>query len=233
SIEVEDVYLRLDKDLAAFLTYLDGKVGKGNYLVFLTADHGGSHSINFLKAHHIPAGLVGSRRIMEGLNDTLARVTGIKDLVISGINYYVNFNQARIKESGLSIDSLKRIAISYLAHQPGIQYVVDMAHIGAAALPERLQTMVVNGYNRKRCGSILLIPEPAWFDGSDKGTTHGTWNAQDTHIPLLFMGWGIPHGALYRTVHMTDIAPTIAALLHIQTPNGNIGETIPEIAGAR
>ena len=231
SIEVEDVYLRLDKDLATFFGYLDEKVGKGNYLVFLTADHGASHAVNFLKAHRIPAGLVGMKAMMKGLNDTLARVSGVKDLVLSGMNYYVNFNLSKIAQSGLSLDTLKRIAVDYLGRQHGIQYVIDPAHIGASPLPERIRNMVINGYNRKRCGSILLIPEPGWFDGSDHGTTHGTWNPQDTHIPLVFMGWGIKHGALYRTVHMTDIAPTVAAMLHIQVPDGNVGETIPEVVG--
>ncbi|MBS1606854.1 MAG: alkaline phosphatase family protein [Bacteroidetes bacterium] len=229
SIEVEDVYLRLDRDLAAFFSYLDGRVGKGNYLVFLTADHGASHAVNFMRSHQLPAGFARVKQVMQGLNDTLERVTGVKDLVIAGTNYYVNFNLAQIRQAGLSIDSLKVVAKTYLAYQPGIQYVVDMTDIGAAALPKKIESMVINGYNRKRCGSILLLPEPGWFDGYEKGTTHGTWNPQDTHIPLVFMGWGIPHGALYRTVHMTDIAPTVAALLHIQAPDGSIGDVISEM----
>lgn len=229
SIEIEDVYLRLDKDLAAFFSFLDGKVGKGNYLVFLTADHGASHAVNFLKAHQIPAGLSGIRKIVQGLNDTLGTVTGVKDLVISGTNYYVNYNLARIRQSGLSMDSLKKVSMAYLLHQGGLQYVIDMANIAAANLPKTIEGMVVNGYDRKRSGSILLLPEPGWFDGVDRGTTHGTWNPQDTHIPLVFMGWGIRHGVSYRTVHMTDIAPTVSALLHVQMPDGNIGEVIPEV----
>jgi len=233
SVEVEDVYLRLDKDLAGFFLYLDSKIGKGNYLVFLTADHGASHAVNFMSSHQLPAGFVGSRKLMQGLNDTLAALTGVKDLVISGANYFINFNLARIGQAHLSIDSLKKWSMAYLSRQAGIQYLVDMDRIEAAGLPKLLEEMVVNGYNRKRCGSILFIPEPGWFDGFDKGTTHGTWNPQDTHIPLVFMGWNVAHGALYRTVHMTDIAPTVAAMLHIQAPNGNIGEVIAEIVGRR
>ncbi|HVU94421.1 MAG TPA: alkaline phosphatase PafA [Puia sp.] len=231
SVEVEDVYLRLDKDLTGFFLYLDSKVGKGNYLVFLTADHGASHAVNFMNGHQLPAGFVRSRKLMQGLNDTLAALTGVKDLVLSGANYYVNFNLARIGQAHLSEDSLKRWSTAYLSHQAGIQYVVDMDRIALAGLPKPIEEMVVNGYNRKRCGSILFIPEPGWFDGYEKGTTHGTWNPQDTHIPLVFMGWDVPHGALYRTVHMTDIAPTVAAMLHIQVPNGNVGEVIAEIVG--
>ena len=229
SIEEEDVFLRLDNDLAAFFAYLDTKVGKGNYLVFLTADHGVSHAVNFMKLHQLPAGLSGIRNIMKGLNDTLNSVYGVNDLVISGTNYYVNFNFGKIRQSGLSLDSLKKTSIAYLERQPGLQYVIDMAAVDRALLPQPLQEMVINGYNRKRSGSILMIPEPGWFEGSDKGTTHGVWNPQDTHIPLLFMGWGIRHGVSYRKVHMTDITPTLSALLHIQVPDGNIGEPIPEV----
>ncbi len=120
------------------------------------------------------------------------------------------------------MDSLKKVSMAYLLHQGGLQYVIDMANIAAANLPKTIEGMVVNGYDRKRSGSILLLPEPGWFDGVDRGTTHGTWNPQDTHIPLVFMGWGIRHGVSYRTVHMTDIAPTVSALLHVQMPDGNI-----------
>lgn len=229
SIEEEDVYLRLDKDLAAFFTYLDTKVGKGNYTVFLTADHGVSHAVNFMKFHQLPAGLSGIRNIMKGLNDTLNSVYGVNNLVISGTNYYVNFNLPKIRQSGLSLDSLTRTSIIYLERLAGLQYVVDMAAIDRANLPGPLHEMVINGYNRKRSGSILMIPEPGWFEGGDKGTTHGVWNPQDTHIPLLFMGWGVRHGVSYRKVHMTDITPTVSALLHIQMPDGNIGEPIPEV----
>ncbi|MDO4165750.1 MAG: alkaline phosphatase family protein, partial [Bacteroides sp.] len=59
-----------------------------------------------------------------------------------------------------------------------------------------------------------------------RGTTHGVWNPYDAHIPLLFMGWNVPHGATNRIVSMTDIAPTVCALLHIQMPNGCIGTPI-------
>ena len=91
--------------------------------------------------------------------------------------------------------------------------------------------MIVNGYNKKRCGAVAIIPEPGWFEGFKKGTTHGNWNPYDSHIPLLFMGWGIHPGKTNRLTAMTDIAPTIAALLHIQMPNGCVGKVIEEVAG--
>ena len=105
-----------------------------------------------------------------------------------------------------------------------------MNHIDRTPLPEPIRTMVVNGYNRNRSGSIEIIPGPGWFEGYGKtGTTHGTWNPYDTHIPLLWYGWNIPHGETHTVVNMTDISATLAALLHIQMPNGCIGKPITDL----
>jgi len=117
-----------------------------------------------------------------------------------------------------------------LQKQPGIAYAVDMAWIGKAPVPEKIKTMMINGYNFKRSGQIQIVLNAGWFDAYSKtGTTHGTWNPYDTHIPLLWYGWNIRHGALNREVYMTDIAPTLAALLHVQMPNGSIGKVIEEV----
>jgi predicted AlkP superfamily pyrophosphatase or phosphodiesterase len=229
SIEVEDVYLRLDKDLSTFFAYLDSKVGKGNYMVFLTADHAGSHAVDFMKEHGIPGNLVESRGLMKVLNDTLANRFGVKDLVISTSNYYLSYNREKIRNGGLDFQLIKKVSVDFLRRQPGIQYAEDVHTIAGATVPEPLKSMIINGYNYRRCGDVTFVPEPGWFDGSRKGTTHGTWNPQDTHIPLLFMGWHVRHGASNRTIHMTDIAPTVAAMLHIQMPDGCVGQVIEEI----
>ncbi len=230
SIEVEDTYLRLDKELAGFLKYLDDKIGKGNYTVFLTADHGAAHSINFMKEHQLPSDFFRTSELLNNLNKILAQKFGVNNLVLSGINYHVNFDMAKIEGSHINYDSIKNVAVNYLQKQPGVQFAVDVEKIGIASIPEPVKTMIINGYNSKRCGSVMIVPEPGWFEGFEKGTTHGGWNAYDTHIPLLFFGWGIQHGATNREVYMTDIAPTIAALLHIQMPNGNVGKVIGEVS---
>jgi arylsulfatase A-like enzyme len=64
---------------------------------------------------------------------------------------------------------------------------------------------------------------------SNAGTTHGLWNPYDAHIPLIWYGWGIKAGKTNRELYMTDIAPTLAALLHIQMPNGSVGDVIKEV----
>jgi phosphopentomutase len=75
-----------------------------------------------------------------------------------------------------------------------------------------------------------LILQAQWIDGySPTGTTHGLWNPYDAHIPLVWYGWGIKQGKTNRETYMTDIAPTISALLKIQMPSGNIGKVIEEV----
>ncbi len=229
SIEVEDVYLRLDKELAEFLKYLDDKVGKGNYTVFLTADHGVAHSIGFMKEHQLPADFFQTSTMLTDLNQLLAQKFGANGLVTSGINYHVNFNLNKIDSLKINYDAVKNTTVNYLQKQPGVEFAIDIDQIGSLPVPEPLKTMIVNGYYPKRCGSVIMIPEPGWFEGYERGTTHGNWNPYDTRIPLLFFGWGIQHGATNREIHMTDIAPTIAALLHIQVPNGSVGKVISEI----
>jgi predicted AlkP superfamily pyrophosphatase or phosphodiesterase len=231
SIEVEDTYLRLDKEFASFFQFLDQKVGKGNYLVFLTADHGAAHSIGFMQDHKIPADFLVSKNITQPLNEFLNSQFGVENLAPSYSNYHFNFDLKKINDNKLNYDAVKKAAVSFLQKQPGVQFAVDVEQIGNAPIPEPIKTMIINGYNSKRSGPVMIVADAGWFGGSagGTGTTHGNWNPYDTHIPLVFMGWGIKHGKSNRYVRMSDISPTLAAMLRIQMPNGNVGEVIEEM----
>jgi predicted AlkP superfamily pyrophosphatase or phosphodiesterase len=230
AVETEDTYLRLDRDLGNFLTYLDNTIGKGNYTVFLTADHGAAHNPSFLNDHGIPAGVWPIGEIQKRLNEYLAAKYEVKNLVLSLMNYQVNLNNAAISDKKISEYALKQDCIEFLKKQDGVAYVVDMQNAQTATVPEAIRMRIVNGYNAERSGAIQVILKPGYFDGhGTTGTTHGTWNPYDTHIPLLFMGWGVQHGHTNTSTHMTDIAPTVSALLHIQAPNGSIGLPIVQV----
>ena len=229
AIEIEDVYLRLDKDLATFFTYLDQKVGKGNYLVFLTADHGAAHAEGFMNANKMPTGFL-SKDLKTNLENTLDKEFVTNQLVKGIENFQVTFNNDKIDSLKLDLDKIKASAVNFLQHQEGIQFAIDQDKISEASVPSPLKEMMINGYNRQRSGSVLMINMPGWLPSyQKKGTTHSVWNPYDTHIPLIFMGWKINHGTTNRTTYMTDIAPTLAAILHIQMPSGCIGTPIPEV----
>jgi predicted AlkP superfamily pyrophosphatase or phosphodiesterase len=231
SIEVEDMYLRLDRDLAAFLEYLDKQVGKGQYTVFITADHGGAHNSKYMEDVKIPAGSANDSVVRSQLNLHLKSIYSKDTLVREMSNYQVYLDEAQIINSAINRYKLKEDVMQWLRKQKGVAYAVDIENKAPDGVPEPLKTMIVNGYNSKRSGCIQIILEPAWYSGygANTGTTHGSWNPYDMHIPLLWYGAGIPKGETNRKVHMTDISATLAALLHIQMPNACVGEVITEI----
>lgn len=233
SIEIEDTYLRLDKDLADLFQFLDDEIGKEEYVVFLTADHGAAPSKGFMDKHNIPTGFWDTG-LEAKLNKLLQDSIGISGIVREdgkiGGSYQVNFNRGLIEHRKLDFNRIKNITIDFLLKQKGIMYAIDMENITRASVIEQIKTSMINSYNFKRSGSIQIVPDPGWMPAySQKGTTHGSWNPYDTHIPLLFMGAGIRQGSTNRIISMTDIAPTLAALLNISLPSGNVGIPIDEV----
>jgi len=229
SVEAEDTYLRLDKDFEEFFNYLDKKVGKGNYTVFLTADHGAAHVPGFMQENKLPSGVVSDRDIANKLNTYLNDKFKVNNLVLKSQNNQIIFDHDKTDKGDVSFDVIKSASVEFLKRLDGFQNAVDIARISQSTLQEIQKKMITNGYNARRSGDIYYVLQPNWFNGGSTGTTHGNWNPYDSHIPLVFMGWGIKPGASNKTHYMTDIAPTLAALLHIQMPNGNVGEPITEI----
>lgn len=230
ALEMEDMYIRLDQELASFLRYLDNKVGNGQYTVFLTADHGGAHNADYLRDLKIPSGNSNHHTLQKRLQAYLVQTFHKDSLVRTIDNYQVSFNEEKVQTSKLDRKALRAGICQWIEQQPGVAYVIDMENMAATPIPEPLRTMAINGFNRKRSGSIEIVMEPGWYAGYMKtGTTHGTWNPFDSHIPLLFYGWGIKHGETSRNINMTDIAATLSSLLHIQMPNGCIGQVIEEV----
>ncbi|ACU03572.1 alkaline phosphatase PafA [Pedobacter heparinus] len=230
SIEVEDTYLRLDRDLADFFNYLDVKLGKGNYTVFLSADHGGAHNPLFLQDHKLPGDLWNSGSCLKQINSILKEKYGRENLILTLINNQVHLNNTIIEQNRLDAEAIKNECIQFFQKQDGIAWAVDMEKIQTTSIPAAIKERIINGYNRQRSGIVQLILQTGWYTGTSKtGTTHGAWNPYDAHIPLVWMGWGIKHGKSNKQTYMTDIAPTIAALLNIQPPSGSIGKTIEEV----
>ena len=232
SVEAEDDFLRLDKDIGAFLDYLDQQIGKGQYLVFLTADHGVAHVPAFLKQHSIPAGNVDDQKLSDQLNALLKDKFNTDNLVIGIINNQV-FLDHNALASARHLDKQKvyDVSIDFLIHQPGIARAFALDELNEVTLNSTIKNKVTNGYYPSRSGDIQIIFQPQWIDGFlVGGTTHGEWNPYDAHIPLIWYGWNVIPGKTNKEVYMTDIAPTIAAILHIQMPSGSIGHVIEGVS---
>lgn len=230
AIEVEDTYLRLDRDLAAFLTYLDEQVGRGNYLLFLTADHAAAHNPTFMRAHKMAAGGWNTKTVRARLDSVARADLGIEQSVIERIeNYQVFLNQKRIDAQHVDRSRLVAAFTAELERQPEVAYAVCQRQAACAAIPAPIRERIVNGFNPQRSGEIQIILKPGYYEDkatAPLGTQHGVWCNYDAHIPLVFLGWNVPSGRTARPTHMTDIAATIAAMLHIQQPSGCIGTPI-------
>lgn len=229
AIEIEDTYLRLDRDLADFFSFLDAKVGKDEYLVFLSADHAVAHVPGFMTENKLPAGITSNVQIKQGLDSLLKSKFNLEKSIIEIDNEQIYFDKKLIADAKVDFIELKKAAIAYLIRQEGIQDAVDLENVSTASIPSQIKEMIINGYNARRSGDIFYIEKPNWIGGSKTGTTHGSWYPYDSHIPLLFMGWHIKPGKTNQTYYMTDISATLAALLHIQMPSGCIGKPIVEI----
>jgi|SRR5579871_155781 len=230
SVEAEDDFLRLDKDLGDFLKYLDEKIGKGSYLIFLSADHGVAHVPGFLKEHKIPAGGVEEQKLTDGINKLLKDKFNIDKLVVGIFNYQVYLDRDIINKGKLNKDAIEQEAINFLLQQPGIARAFSSEKLSETTLSAKIKNAIANGYYPPRSGDIQIILQPQWIAGFlSRGTTHGVWNPYDAHIPLLWYGWNIRAGKTNKEVYMTDIAPTIASMLHIQMPSGSIGNVIEEV----
>jgi predicted AlkP superfamily pyrophosphatase or phosphodiesterase len=229
SVEIEDTYLRLDNDITEFLNYLDKTIGAGNYLFFLTADHGVAHNPEFMKENKMPAGNYDDNELVKALNDTLKSmsINVPQVMAIENSQVYFNDNDELIKANGKEI--IKSIVVSLLGKKSFISQAFDIEKVSATTLPAVIVEMVKNSYYPKRSGDVMFIPNPGFLDGGKTGTTHGLWNPYDAHIPLVWYGWNIKSGRSHREVHMTDIAATLAALLDIQMPNGCVGNVIEEV----
>lgn len=229
SIEAEDTYLRLDRDLETFFNYLDQKIGKGAYTVFLSADHAAAHNANFLIDNKIASGLYPTSALLKTLNGQLEQEYKVKNLIRSFSNYQVSLNYQAMEAGRVNEAELRKKIVAFLEKQEGVGFVVDLKNVQTATIPNAYRNQILNGHHPDRSGVIQVILKPGWYSGySPTGTSHGTLSPFDTHIPFLLMGWGVMPGKSNSHYNMTDVAPTISALLRIQEPNGNIGKPVVE-----
>ncbi len=230
----DDAYLQLDRDLGRLLHALDEQVGRDNYLVFLTADHGAAHNWRFMQEHHLAAGPWNSGEMKERVYDAIANDIGETGNYIADIlDYRIYLDWEKIRELGLITSNMEHHVLWELQKESDIAFVAVYNELPNSSLPPLLRERAQMGYYPGRSGDIIFFPRPSYYEygswSSPTGTTHGEWNPYDAHIPCLFYGWKVPHGATSREVHITDIAPTVCQLLHIQEPNACTGQAITEI----
>jgi predicted AlkP superfamily pyrophosphatase or phosphodiesterase len=226
SKEIQDTYMRLDRDIARLLNELDAKVGEGNYTVFLTADHGGVHVPAYLESVKIPSGYFETSKFREELNAFILDKYKAENLVKNISNQQVFFNYEAISQNDISREELQREIAHYLLQYDRIYQVYTREQLEATAYTKGMAAAVDNGFNQKRSGDVIYLLDPSVISYSRTGSTHGSGQTYDTHSPLIFFGKGIKTGSSLERTEIVDIAPTISVLLGISFPNGSTGRPL-------
>jgi predicted AlkP superfamily pyrophosphatase or phosphodiesterase len=239
AIETEDIYLRLDADLARLFDYLDKKVGRDNVVLFLTADHGGGETPAHQQALNIPAGVYAESKLDSTLNALINRTllpggAKTRDFIHEVSNQQVWFDRAVLDSVKVPLDAVIRLTTNYLRKQTGVYAAFSQQELMQLPDDYPYVSLLRKGIHPRRSGDVLFQLDPGWHPDDVAfgagGATHGSPYAYDTHVPLLWYGNGIRAGArTYRATTVSDIAPTLAALLRINEPNASTGRVLEEV----
>jgi predicted AlkP superfamily pyrophosphatase or phosphodiesterase len=219
SAEVLDTYKRLDVDLATFLLFLDERIGKEKYLLFLTADHGVMPNGDFLLEMKFPAKSFNLKLLKDELNSRLNEKFKLADLVLSVDNGQVYLDHLKIEQAHLDVEKIAKEVTDILLEDPAILSALsshDLLFKNFEDFPQREMQL---SYYKGRSGDVLYTRKPFMrSDEYSKGTGHGTPYVYDRNVPLIFYGMNVMPGTSYENVEITQIAATLADLLHIQRP---------------
>ena len=226
SKEVQDTYIRLDKEIERLLDYFDNKVGPDNYTLFLTADHGATYVPGFLKDSKIPVNYFNSYKWKKHIENSVLELFKTKKIIVGNSNNQIFLNHKLIEKKNLNFDEVQSKIMKIMQSFPGIGNVYSSQEI-LNSNNDHHTTLVRNGFNKNLSGDIVYTLMPNWTYPR-KGSTHGSRFDHDTHVPLIFYGNGIKKGSISRRTDVIDIAPTIATVLGINSPIASTGQVIHE-----
>ncbi|MEJ7805635.1 MAG: alkaline phosphatase family protein, partial [Telluria sp.] len=152
---------RLDRMLAQFFDYLDQRVGAGNVLVVLTADHGFPNTPEFAKASKLDAGRVDGEKLIAALDAHLAATHGSAKLVAATSLPNIHLDYALAAKAGVRRDELEQSAARFLLGQTGVADVFTRTQFETGALPNtRVPTLMRRAWNRSLSGDLMVVTKP-------------------------------------------------------------------------
>lgn len=227
AMEIADIYVRFDRELGAFMRYLDQVIGEGKYTLFLTADHGAADNPSFMADAKIPAGIF-TKDFGKEVDSLLAIEFGHPNLISAYMNLQFYLNSERIEQAELSRAAIQQFIVNHSRSKKEILFAHTLEDYLNNEFTQGLRGMNQLGIMDQRSGDVILTIHPAYLEmpWQKTGTTHGTGYSYDTRVPLLFYGKGIPQGESFEQVEITDIAPTISNMLRMHQPNGSSGKSL-------
>jgi hypothetical protein len=234
SVELEDVYLRLDLEIARLLKKLEEKYGKDGFIIFLTADHAASPVPQFLVDNKMPGGYVFLNDKMANLRKSVTARYGV-DLIAEQENLNIYLDHKKIDSIQVSRADVSYFISVEIAKWEGVKRAYTYRDLESVGNDDGWRDMVKKGYHPKESGDVIFILEPGYLpkyadtESAHKGTSHGSSFNYDTHVPLLWYGKGIQQQDVIRSLNITDISATLSHLLFLQRSGAMTGLPIVEI----
>ncbi len=229
SVEMEDAFLRLDREIGAFLSFLDQQVGKENCLVFLTSDHGVAQVPLYLTDNRIPAGYFNQNGALSLLTSALNNMYGRGEWIKKYNSQQIYLNHNLIEDSKLSLREMQDYAAQFLLQFSGVANAVTSYTLQTSSFADGIFKKMQNSYNQKRSGDVMINLRAGWVEMNGGATDGSSSYSYDSHVPLIWYGWKIGRGTITRKIDLADIAPTIAGMLNIAYPNSCSGSPLYEL----
>lgn len=229
SVEVEDLVLRLDQELAHLLDFVDQTIGKENVLFYLTAEHGVVHVPEYLRDNKIPAGHFNASSAISLLGSYMNNIYGKGDWIKQYHGQQIYLNRTLIEDANLSLANVQTNVANLMLQFSGIANTVTATTLQNTNFTEGIFKTMQNGYNQKRSGDVLINLKAGWVENPDLNSDIAPAYGHDHRVPLIWYGWKIGRNSIKRPVDLIDIAPTISTLLEISYPNSASGTPILEI----
>jgi predicted AlkP superfamily pyrophosphatase or phosphodiesterase len=226
SIELEDTYIRLDKDLAELLKFLDEWTGN-NYVLFITADHGAANNPLYAKDNKTNGGNAGNLDLRDSLSSILKSKYGSDSLIISSAGDNIYLDRELISRKNLNLESIQNSCVEALNRFTEFSVAITSTELSRGLNRTGIYSVIQNGFNIKRSADVMMQMQSGWMDWyTSTGTTHGSAFSYDTHVPVIFFGKDIKQGSTSDQVFISDIAPTVSNILNIEFPSGCTGHSL-------
>jgi predicted AlkP superfamily pyrophosphatase or phosphodiesterase len=230
SIEMEDTYLRLDRELAHFISFLNYEIGRHNYLLILTADQGVASTPEHLEKSKIPGGYFDPRQASILLSSYLNVTYGTGNWVLGFYDKQIYLNRRLIEDSNISLREFQDKVTLFMLQFTGVANVATSFTLQSGNFTGGVFEKFQNSFNQRRSGDIIINLEPGWVERNGGNiTSANSPYSYDSHVPLIWYGWKMKRRQILNPVNMSDIAPTISTLIGISWPSGATGKPIREI----
>ena len=218
SIEVQDLFLRLDKDLEHLIDVIEEVVGKNNCLIYLTSNHGVSELPQYLQDQKMPAGTFKQFYMLALIKSYLKAIYGDGDWIVDFNNSQIYLNKTLIEDSQIPMSEIREKIIDFIMNSSGIANAISANQFQSIVFAEGMPVKMQNSYNQKRSGDIMIALKPGWIEDIPYCTDHNSGYSCNTHVPLIWYGWKVKKQKIFSQVNITDIAPTVSVALGTPPP---------------